>query len=386
MTFVPELNRDLSPGQLAVWSRRGTPECTAKDKRFISLWIAQAKGGKSAKGKSSRRSLPMVACPHLGAATGETVQCRRCKKLAPVETYHCAKHGLCTQHEYPAARNDGGKLVDDVKCCKNCSDNPANAKPTGPVVDREYAGRYPTVGKRHLLYHLLPVAGNGVWQWNVQQLRQRWSQFTGRKLIAVATGDPFRRGARQGERDAVWTLDTVAAVRAELPNDAEVLIVQNDPELREVASWALLVNEIVTTAAPEDVVLYAHAKGVTRAEPPNDWTSWLYELALDYPDKIDALLASHPVAGSFRRDGPAFGGKAPWHYTGTFFWFRAGDMAKRPWRAMPRAWWGVEGWPGMAYGRDEAGVLFGEGGAELDLFKAEVVDRIGRELADWRRS
>ena len=375
MQYVAEFKRELLPGEFARWQRRGTPAAKPKDEQYFALWRARANGEKPPKRKSDRTPLPV--CPHLGADTGETIGCRSCARAGPLSIYECAKHGRTTLAK-------PGKS-DSLACCKYCPDNPANAKPEPPV-DHDYATRYAGIGKRHLIYHLLPVAGNGVWQRNVDELWKRWNRFDGRKLIAVAWGDDFRRGDGHGERDATWTLDSLAKVRAALPHDAEVFSVPNNPKLREVASWPLLVNEIANTAADEDVVLYAHAKGVTRSAPPDQWTTWLYELALDYPERVEALLAKHPVVGSFRKDGPAFGGKAQWHYSGTFFWFRAGDMKRRPWQTMPKAWWGVEGWPGVAYGRDEAGVLFGTGGAELDLYKSEVVERIARELAEWRAS
>lgn len=377
MTFVPELKRNLSPGQLAVWVRRGTMDCTDKDRRFIDLWLSQAKGNKPSK----VRSLPVIDCPHLGAATGETVQCRRCKRLAPVATFHCAKHGLCTQHEYPAARKDGGNLVDDVKCCKNCSDNPANRRVAN--ADTTYPGKYPAVGAKHLIYHLLPVAGR--WQGNVDELLKRWPLFTGRKVIAIMTGGAFSRGKGQGETDAKFTLDPPAMVKAAFPPDAEFIELPNDPKLREVASWGPLVEKVLATADDADAVFYGHAKGVTRAAMPDDWTRWMYETCLDYPEKVDSLLGTHPIVGSFKKTNPSFSGRSRWHYSGTFFWFRAGDMKGRPWRNVPKEWWGVEGWAGIAYAVAEGGVIF-KNGTEFDLFKPECVDEVRSELAAWRET
>jgi hypothetical protein len=373
MQFVTELNRELTAGQLAIWN--GTADMPeAKRQAYIARW----KGEDPRKIWSRSKALPML-CPSLGADTGETVGCRVCNKSQPemVAVHSCAKHGKTTLHKAGTRK--------DVTCCKWCDDNPANiavkaaleAK-KGPAADSAYPGKYPTVGKRHLIYHLLPVKDR--WQANVDELLNRWPTFT-RKVVAIMTGGPFSRGKRQGDESAVWELDSPSMVRSYFPSDTEFIELPNDPKLREVVSWVPLVESIIA-ADPADAVLYAHSKGVTRSAP-NDWTKWLYELALDYPGRVDSLLAQFPIVGSFKKSDTAFKG-SKWHYHGTFFLFRVGDMMGRPWKKVPQEWWGVEGWPGTAYAASEGGVVFKEGGAELDLFKAECVDRVRAELAAWR--
>ena len=40
-------------------------------------------------------------------------------------------------------------------------------------------------GARHLMYRIYAVASNDSWQWNLQQLAQRWHVFTGQRVLAV---------------------------------------------------------------------------------------------------------------------------------------------------------------------------------------------------------
>lgn len=42
---------------------------------------------------------------------------------------------------------------------------------------------------RHLIYHIYPRRGNGVWKWNVEQLLKRIEQFDGIRSIGVVTDD-----------------------------------------------------------------------------------------------------------------------------------------------------------------------------------------------------
>lgn len=278
-----------------------------------------------------RLSLP---CVHLGPETGERRACRTCQTDPPTTAavHRCAAHGECTV-ERPAVRTAG--------CCKHCREyrTPRTAEP-----DPE--------PRRHLLYHLLPVAGNGVWRRGVDHLRLRWGLFTGRKVVAVMTG---RAGRHR--------LDPPADVRAHLPADAEVIEVANDPGLREVASWAPLWEALFASAADADHVLYCHAKGATRQVDPGNscqwWASLLYSLALDHWPLVAGLLARHPIAGPFKKVGHGFvGSRSAWHYSGTFYWQRAGEARRRDWRGVDRAWWGTESWPGCVYAADEAGCVF----------------------------
>lgn len=235
------------------------------------------------------------------------------------------------------------------------------------------------VGRRHLVYHLLPVAGNGVWRRGIDQLRGRWGLFTGTKVIAVLTGDvgPF-------------PLDPPDEVRAYLPPGCEVVEVPNHPALREVASWVPLWERVLAAAGDEDAIFYAHAKGVTRQVDPGNscqwWASLAYSLHLDHWPLVADHLTRYPITGAFKKVGYGFGGSpSAWHYSGTFFWVRAGDFRLRPWRAVEPTWVGTEAWPGIAYHPNEAGGLFLDGVVpRLDLYSPRFWDHVVRpKYTDW---
>ncbi len=262
----------------------------------------------------------------------------------------------------------GHGRVTQARECESCPDYDADAP-----------DRFGPVGKRHLVYHLLPVAGNGSWRRAIDHLRMRWGLFTGTKLVAVMTGSA-----------GPHTLDAVGEVRDYLPADCEVVEVPNNPTLREVASWIPLWERILAVAADDDAILYAHAKAVTRQVDPGNscqwWAALTYSLHLDHWTLVADQLARFPVTGAFKKVGHGFGGsRSAWHYSGTFFWVRAGDFRSRPWRAVDQQWWGTEAWPGIGYHANEAGCLFLDGTVpRLDLYSPRFWDRVVRpRYTEW---
>lgn len=288
-------------------------------------------------------------CRFRGAPTGESVDCATCSGRVSLKLFACAVHGSCSPQTAIPGR----------ACCGGCP-NYSNASPP-PA--------------RHLLYHIYPLAsGAAVWRRGIDQLRARWSLFTGHKIVAVLTGPG---------------LAPVSEVIAHLPPECEVLALPNNPKLREVATWVPLWDWVLARVRPSDAVFYAHAKGVTRPDDPGNschwWASLQYSLLLDHLTLVDSQLDRYPITGAFKKLGPAFDGQVPWHYSGTFFWVRAGDFAARPWRNVPQKWWGTEAWPGLAYRAPEAGCVFHEARAGvLNLYDVDYWQAVVRPAyAKW---
>lgn len=388
MTFVEELKKSLTPGQLAVWKRRGTPECTLKDASYIALWVAQAKGEKPP--KSSSLPTPSV-CGFLGPETGETVKCRSCPNAAAV-TFRCNKFLKLTTINSPS-RDDG------ILCCKVCDHHPDNIRRRFDN-ERLLASSVPKVvpyschsckktdlGTVHLVYHILPVAENLTWKWNLAHLAARSKLFTGRKIFSIMTDtNLFSRRPDQSGKEKTWTLVPPEEVRRHLPPDAEVIERPNDPSLWESASWDSMFNILFSGRHdPSDKVFYAHAKGATRDwSLIKWWTEVMYSAALDHTELVASTLDKFPVAGSFQRIGDEFG-NVPWHYHGTFFWSTVGEMRKRlADTPIQEEWWGSEAWPGQAFTLEESGVLFASGGKEeLNLYRPAVRERWQLEYEKW---
>lgn len=202
---------------------------------------------------------------------------------------------------------------------------------------------------KNLIYHCCPLGG---YKWNVEQIKKRWHVFDGIKIVAIATG---------------LGLDPVDKVKALFPPDVRFIEVQNDRVIRETVSFRPLLEALKKQADPDSVTFYAHSKGISHRGPLLEtirlWTTLMYQHNLDNQQKVDEHLEQYPITGCFRRNGkfkvfPKDAG--PWHYSGTFFWFRNADVFSRSWFQIAHHQYGTEIWPGVIFRKEEAGCLFGE--------------------------
>lgn len=251
--------------------------------------------------------------------------------------------------------------------CRTCPDYEAGEDdPDGP--------------RRHLLYHVYPVAGNGGWQRCLDQLKWRMGLFArGRKAVAVVTGPG---------------LDPPEAVAEYLDGTGcELFTVPNDPSLREVASWRSLWERVQEFEDTDDPVFYGHAKAVTRPWNPgvtcHPWGRVMHSSLLDFWPVVEAELVRWPIAGSFKKVGRGFPGtRSRWHYSGSFFWIRASEAFKlgRVWD-IPRRWWGNEAWPGCHFPPEHAGQVFKGGQVpSLDCYEPrKMYGQYLQEFRDWCR-
>lgn len=231
---------------------------------------------------------------------------------------------------------------------------------------------------RHLAYHIWPVRGTGVWQSNVEQLKKRMHLFNGRRRIGIAIDEQS---------------DSPEAVRDSLAGfDCEFIEISNTPALREVATFVPLLEPLASTAANE-IVFYAHAKGVRHSAniekhtPVHRWTEAMYEVCLEAIGDVEQALVNHAFAGCFRRRNRfGFSGGWPWHYSGTFWWFRSAFVFSNNWRTVSAsrrfAWAGVEGWPGLHVPANDAACLLGDNAG--DLYQERTWVSVQKELDAWK--
>ena len=287
-----------------------------------------------------RRPLRVTKCAHRSPQPIEKPDC----SCAGMGVFACELHEKCTL--YPVAR-----CIAAV--CSTCPDFESE-KPAplpGPTVPPPLVRHsFPPVERRHLLYHVYPSPSR-VWVRGVDQLSLRKHLFDGSRSVAVCTGPGLEP----------WEL--VRDYVHQQFGPADVFPVANDKSLREVVSWIPLWERATSAAGPNDAIFYAHAKGATRPVDPGNschwWASLLYHVSLDYWPVVADQLTRHPITGALKKLGHGFGAYfGNWHYSGTFYWVRAGDFVKRDWRKIPQRWFGNEAWPGMQYHIDEGGCIF----------------------------
>lgn len=312
---------------------------------------------------------PIVARPKRSRHPG-TPRPPTPKILVPV-IEPCAYEGRvvtrCSHGEEGHLRQCLHPEADWDLCRRRMSRPPDQSCNVCPLHSRNEIGRI-----RHLLYFVCPLAGNGVWQWNVEkQLIPRLSIFNGKRICAIVFNGPPIKRPRMRARPV--PLDQADAVKAMLaPHGFEFLEFTNQPNLGEVVAWRDLWRRVLP-GNPGDAVFYAHAKGVRRGfEHPTSikWASAMYETNLDYWPLAMEALKSYPIVGAFKKQGHCFPGyQSAWHYSGTFFWTRLHDFARRQWQEVPKIWAGTEMLPGILFKDEEGGCIFHEAfGTHMELY------------------
>lgn len=304
-------------------------------------------------------------------------QCRHNTGVNGTEKKGC---GSCTTYAC-SAKNKSVKLSE----CANCSLWEACTLPSEQPVISEHP--------RHLLFHLWPKKSTlGVWQRNLDQLKQRWPLFTGKRVIAVATSSDSA---------------TLEAVQDYMRGyECEWVHVVNDPNLREVKTFVPLFERVESEPG---YTFYAQGKGATkpinRGVTIHAWTAAMYEVLLDYWPLVQETLSQKSIVGIFKKHklGCFGGSRSDWHYSGSFFWFKNAELfGRRPrlpnvinrqavnesswdWRSVEPVWFGIESYPSMMFAPDEAACLFHCWQKEFSLYRLGFWQRVERELAEWRK-
>lgn len=270
---------------------------------------------------------------------------------------------------------------------------------TGEVPPRQMVIN-PEKFTRHLLYFIYPIAGNGIWQWNLDQLTKRISLFNGRRICAIATdtANPIKYKPIPGmfppdmNRVPCYTESPEKVIEKLKEYDIEYFVVKNDPNLREVAAFFPLFSRLANLRGEGDVTLFAQAKGVTRtpSHPAIPWTDLLYQTMLDYWGVVERSLRVLPVTGSFLKVGqgwPTSATISTFHYSGSWFWFRNAVLFSRDWMRIDKFWSGIEPYPSQHFSLMEAGTVFHEGNVgSLNMYSDSYIQKIVLpEYEVWKR-
>lgn len=308
-----------------------------------------------------------------------------CEACAHLQRDRCGRHGVNVHEaarrparacdlwpepirEAEAERGDRPDLT-NVRWSTLRGDSRIRRFPELPV-GRLPFGREPT---RHLLYHVYPVTGNGLWQRNLDLLLERIELFNGRRLVAIAVD------AETDSAEAVLRHCGRAV--------SEWLVVENNPHAGELVTFLPLLAQ-VQTDDPDVVTFRAHAKGTSRpgaAARPHllEWIDLLYRTNLDAWDDVAADLEAHAFTGAFRETA-RFRAGAP-TYSGSFYWFRNCFVYGRDWWALDGRRWAAESWPGRLCAPAETGCLFAdEPGSLYDpaTWRKQIRPRYAAWLAD----
>ena len=196
--------------------------------------------------------------------------------------------------------------------------------------------------KKNLAMHVYPKSDPGHWRRGVEHVRQRLSQFTGRRLVSVAIDT---------------STDTAAEVERAFGGEVEIREVFNDGT-QEMVSFPWLMSQLIDDS--DDVTFYCHAKGCTHAtnNASHLWCDAMAAACLDYPALVDWCLKSKPICGAFRSRQQVGTSLASFHFAGTWWWVRNRDLHARDWQRSDPEFWGAESYPGVHFSPTESACLF----------------------------
>jgi hypothetical protein len=196
--------------------------------------------------------------------------------------------------------------------------------------------------KKNLVMHVYPKTDPGYWRRGVEHVRQRLSQFTGRRLVSVAVDT---------------STDTAADVLRAFGGEVEVREVLNDGT-QEMVSFPWLMQQVIDDS--DDVTFYCHAKGCTHSQNQAShlWCDAMASACLDYPSLVDWCLERKSICGAFRSRLQVGFSHALWHFSGTWWWVRNRDLFARNWERSDPEFWGAESYPGLHFMPNESACLF----------------------------
>lgn len=229
------------------------------------------------------------------------------------------------------------------------------------------------VTQRNLIMHVYPRACHPHWRRSVAHLVARFDQFTGRRIVSVAYDT--------GTDTPDMVKDAFGAC------EIEIVAVRNS-RLQEVESFPRLLEEV---SREPGITFYCHSKGCTHCSPfsaSHIWCDAMAEVCLDYPQLIDCALTESDICGAFRSTMQIMGANSPpWHFAGTWYWFRNDALFTRDWRNVDPLLWGAESYPGRIFPMERGRCLFFDHAETTHLYDPAFWDKaITPGLANWRRA
>lgn len=236
-------------------------------------------------------------------------------------------------------------------------------------IDVIYA-KHEKVMQRNLIYFICPFDGDE-WRMNVDKLRPLLNVFNGKVIVTVAQG----KG-----------LAPVMEVRRAFGTYVDRIIwseVQNNRNLGETPHF-LPAMQLLASEDPDEITMYAHAKGVRyrRINPKrlNNirlWRNVMYERLTDVQAVEQEFARGADCVGCFKRNEGKVGGLlTPWHYSGTFFWFRHSAVFSQNWEEIASNRFGVETYLSSKIPKENAGCLYAD---DLDM-------TVNNAIYDWPAS
>ena len=198
---------------------------------------------------------------------------------------------------------------------------------------------------RNLIFHIFPRVGCE-WNWHrhVQHIVDNQAIWNGKRVISIGTGE------------GLASVDSVKNQFGDVRVDHWV-VMPNSAVLGETEPFVPSLK-LVESVNPNEVTMYGHTKGITHPQDAKEqiWSEIMWEVCTDL-QSVDDALASHAMAGPFKRHMKYFG--TNYHYSGGFFWLRHKDIfSQKTWPIVLQRRSGMEFWPEKVCPNNLAAPLF----------------------------
>jgi hypothetical protein len=208
--------------------------------------------------------------------------------------------------------------------------------------------------KRNLIYFICPLSHTNVWRQNVEKLSRYLDCFNGRMIVTIAEGE-----------NCVPSDEVIKAFPARYK--IEFLTAPNDKAVGETPHFVKMAK-IIESKDSDEITFYAHAKGVSYANPSSSYRIWcdkMYHHNLADFELIEHIFdQEYDSIGCFRRKSHRVGKDRghTWHFSGTFFWFRHSKTFIGDWENVVTkdCRWGVEGFLGKVMPIEKSFCIYGE--------------------------
>ena len=317
--------------------------CRTNDRYYDAWEEGRGIGQKASKREKEflrERNILKPVCAHRGEVIGKA----DCGCSGSPKVYQCSLHTYAMEHKLKPGKvsftSPEGKQRVEMSYCSGCDQ----------FESAELSAIYPAIETRNLIYHVYPAPG---WMDAIQEIATHRDVFNAKVHVAIAFNPDT-------------DIETVSRQVESILKPDRIFLVENDPVIREVATFPSLLESILNASSTE-ATFYAHTKAITTADGVCGATKWRQAMTANLLGRSgDAMrhLSRYPFVGTHKMIWPAHQGPPyptriktlhPWMHAGTFWWFRHDEVASRfkP-ELILRDRYGVEAFPAQMFPHDMA--------------------------------
>ena len=187
---------------------------------------------------------------------------------------------------------------------------------------------------RNLIFHAYP-RDNEMLGINLEYLAKYIHLFNGAKVINIVRGTGLL-----SPDEFISLLES-----KQISTDKIIFTLSENSPLGETEPFIEKLLPAVRSLERNQITFYCHTKGVSKStfDIPRIWAKLMWEHNLEDIDNVDRVLRQYPCCGVLKKGpGTIQDLKVPWHFSGTFFWFKNYQLFSKDWHQIDNHRCGVE--------------------------------------------